>query len=448
MSNLRTYLSPKYLKNPIVTGTLLLTLAGLATKLIGFFYRIFLSRIFHEEGLGVIGLIAPVMVLVHSVCAGGLQNAVTRFVAASKKEKASDGYAYLFTGIAISMFLSAAMFYAVFHHASFIARTVIGEPRCVPLLQISALSFPLASLHCCINGFFYGRKQAGVPALSMLIEQITRVAVVYLLYAAFVKLGARPSLSFTCIGMLMGEFASAGFSCLVLLAKSRKTSGKHGRLLSLQKGQALFMMALPLSMNRICISLLSSVETIQLPKKLVESGLTSANALSLYGIFSGMAFPLIMFPSALTGAAASLLLPTVSEAQASGNDRRISRTIGLTVGICFLLGVFCMLFFLVFADFLGSFLFHSQDAAGQIRALAFVCPFLYLSGTLSSILHGLGKTGITFVFNLLTVLLRLGFVLFAVPVIGFSGYFYGILCSQIFLDLLIILALRRYIIYN
>ena len=86
----------KYLKNPIVTGTFLLTFAGLITKLIGFFYRIFLSRIFHEEGLGIIGLIAPVAVLVHSVCAGGLQNAITRFVAASKKEKSAESYAYLF----------------------------------------------------------------------------------------------------------------------------------------------------------------------------------------------------------------------------------------------------------------------------------------------------------------------------------------------------------------
>ncbi|MCM1184046.1 MAG: oligosaccharide flippase family protein [Roseburia sp.] len=438
----------KCLKNPIVTGTFLLTLAGLITKLIGFFYRIFLSRIFHEEGLGVIGLIAPVAVLVHSVCAGGLQNAITRFVAASKKEKSAESYAYLFTGIVISMLLSVLMSYTVFHHAAFIARKLIGEPRCVPLLQISALSFPLASLHCCINGFFYGRRQAAVPAVSMLIEQLVRVAVVYLLYAAFMELGARPSLSFACIGMLAGEFASAGFSCLVLLVKSRKSTGKQGSLFSLQKGRALFTMALPLSMNRICISLLSSIETIQLPKRLVAGGLTSANALSLYGIFSGMAFPLIMFPSALTGAAASLLLPTVSEAQAGGDDRKISRTIGLTIAICFLLGVLCMIFFLVFADFLGIFLFDSEDAASQIRSLAFVCPFLYLSGTLSSILHGLGKTGTTFVFNLLTILLRLGFVLFVVPAVGFSGYFYGILCSQIFLDLLIILALKQYIVYN
>lgn len=438
----------KYLKNPIVTGTLLLTLAGLITKLIGFFYRIFLSRIFHEEGLGVIGLISPVTILVHSICVSGLQNAVTRFVAASKEDKSAEGYGYLFTGITISVLLSAALSYIVFNNASFIARELIGEPRCIPLLQISALSFPLASIHCCINGFFYGYKKATVPALSMLVEQITRVLTVYLLYAAFLKLEAKPSLSFVCLGMLAGEFASAVFSCLILIAKSRNVSGKLISTLSWRKGYALCSLALPLSMNRICISLLSTVETIQLPKKLMASGLTSTDALSLYGIFSGMAFPLIMFPSALTGAAASLLLPTVSEAQASGNDRRIKRTICLTIGVCFLLGVFCMLFFLIFADILGSFLFDNKDAASQIRSLSFVCPFLYLSGTLSSILHGLGKTGTTFVFNLLTILLRLGFVFFVIPSVGFSGYIYGILCSQIFLDLLIILALKHYIIYN
>lgn len=33
------------LKNSLITGTLLLTLAGVLTRIIGFFYRIFLSRL-------------------------------------------------------------------------------------------------------------------------------------------------------------------------------------------------------------------------------------------------------------------------------------------------------------------------------------------------------------------------------------------------------------------
>lgn len=446
--NMSQYLKPKYLKNPIVLGTFFLTLAGLITKLIGFFYRIFLSRIFQEEGLGVIGLVAPVSVLVHSICAAGIQNAITRYVAASRKEKSTQAYGYLFTGIAMSLLLSCTMAYIVFNNADFISRTFIGEPRCTPLLQISALSFPLASLHCCINGFFYGRKKASIPAISMVIEQITRVLTVYVLYSMFLRLEARMSLSFVCIGMLAGEFVSATFSSFILIITSRNSTGGADASLSVKKGGELLTLALPISLNRICISLLSTIETLQLPKMLISSGLTSSDALSIYGVFSGMAFPLIMFPSAITGAAASLLLPSVSEAQAAGNQHRIKHIFYMTLGVCFMLGVFCMLFFLIFADVLGRFLFHSDAAASQIRALAFVCPFLYLSGTLASVLHGLGKTGVTFVFNLLSISLRLGFVFLLVPVVGFSGYIYGVLCSQIFLDLLIILALRQYIVYN
>ncbi len=47
-----------------------------------------------------------------------------------------------------------------------------------------------------------------------------------------------------------------------------------------------------------------------------------------------------------------------------------------------------------------------------------------------------------------SILLRLAFVLFVVPTVGFSGYIYGTLCSQIFFDFLIILALRRYMLYD
>ena len=52
-NKLRRYLNPRYLKSPIVTGTFFLTGAGIITKFIGFFYRIFLSRVFSEESLGI-----------------------------------------------------------------------------------------------------------------------------------------------------------------------------------------------------------------------------------------------------------------------------------------------------------------------------------------------------------------------------------------------------------
>ena len=107
-----------------------------------------------------------------------------------------------------------------------------------------------------------------------------------------------------------------------------------------------------------------------------------------------------------------------------------------------------MFFLLTFANVIGSLLFQSKEASAQIRALSFACPFLYLSGMLSSILHGLGKTGITFLFSLISIVIRLFFVMYIVPLLGMNGYFYGILCSQICLDFLLIVALRHNIIYN
>lgn len=434
-----------FVKNPIIIGTFFLTSSGLITKLIGFFYRIFLSRIFQEEGLGIIGLVSPVIVLAHSICSAGIQNAITRYVAISRGEKEGEGVGYLVVGIFISVALSLFTAWLVFVNADYIALHIIGELRCVPLLRISALSFPLATIHCCINGYFYGKKRAAVPAASMLVEQLTRVFCVYFLYQLSLKLGASVSISFVCIGMLAGEFTSAIFSCIFLALTPANTHKIH---ICKNMCSNLISLAFPISLNRVCINFIGTIETLQIPKQLINSGLSLSDSLSVYGVFSGMAFPLIMFPSALTGAVSSLLLPSVSEAQISGNNKRIRRLICITSAFCIALGIGCMIFFWIFADFLGSYLFASPIAASQIRALSFVCPFLYISGALCSILHGLGKTGITFLFNLSSILLRLLFVFVAVPAFGFSGYLYGILFSQILFDLLIILALRKYIIYN
>ena len=46
--------------HPLITGTLLLTAAGLLSRVLGFFYRIFLSRTIGAEGLGIYQMIFPV----------------------------------------------------------------------------------------------------------------------------------------------------------------------------------------------------------------------------------------------------------------------------------------------------------------------------------------------------------------------------------------------------
>ena len=89
-----------------------------------------------------------------------------------------------------------------------------------------------------------------------------------------------------------------------------------------------------------------------------------------------------------------------------------------------------------FGPFAVKLLFHEVTAGNCIRTLSFVCPFLYTNITLTSILNGLGKTGATLLHNAAGSLIRILFVLFAIPLIGIRGYLYGLLLSEMLLSIM------------
>ena len=68
-------------KRAIIKGTFILTLTGFATRFMGFFYRIFLSHTFGEEGVGLYQLIFPIYALCFSLTSAGIEIALSRCVA-------------------------------------------------------------------------------------------------------------------------------------------------------------------------------------------------------------------------------------------------------------------------------------------------------------------------------------------------------------------------------
>ena len=54
-------------RHPLIMGAFILTATGMITRLIGFFYRIGLSRLFGEEGMGIYQLLSPVLSLSFSL---------------------------------------------------------------------------------------------------------------------------------------------------------------------------------------------------------------------------------------------------------------------------------------------------------------------------------------------------------------------------------------------
>ena len=399
----------KTIKNSFITGTLLLTFAGVLTRLIGFFYRIFLSRTIGAEGLGIYQLLSPVMALGFAVTAAGIQTAISRFVSTEIGKKNPEGARrYFYCGLIVSLLLSALTGFIIWKYADFIASAWLGDIRCAPLLSVLSLSFVPACIHACINGYYYGTKKTGVPALCQLTEQLVRVGSVYLLYCIHMREQTPVPLSVTMWGIVLGEVASTLVSA-----------------------------------NRVVLNLFSGYETVMIPNRLKLFGYTSAEALGVYGILTGMAMSIIMFPSVVTNSVSVLLLPTISEAKAAGDDRLIRRTVTKTIRACLFLGFLCTAGFLFTGKYLGNLLFGNALAGTFIVTLGWICPFLYLSSTLSSVLHGLGYPGLTFCFNLAACGIRILFVLFAIPAYGIKGYLWGILLSHIATAFLTIIVLLR-----
>ena len=175
---------------------------------------------------------------------------------------------------------------------------------------------------------------------------------------------------------------------------------------------------------------------VLIPRQLELAGLSPSEALGIYGVFTGMALPLILFPSTITNSVSAMLMPSVAELLAKKNTGRIREITGKIIGFGLTLGCCCALFFYFGGSFLGDFLFHSSSAGTYIRTMSLICPFLYLNTTLTSIINGLGHSGQCLLHSIISLCIRISFVALVIPSRGMYGYLCGILLAELILTLL------------
>lgn len=438
-------------RHPLILGTIILTVTGLISRSIGFFYRIYLARLFGEEGMGIYQLLSPVLALSFSLTAAGYQTSISKFVAERSAKEGRTSYLPMFVGLSISLPLSLLCNAFVYFFADYIGNCLLLEPRTISMLRILSFSIPLSAIHSCINGYFYGLKKTVVPAAAQLLEQIGRVSCVYLVACYALSKNTTPTINIAVLGLTVGEFISmlvtvgAVYSCYAYdYGKHRLVAFHHSREKLSTIYRDILKLALPLTANRIVLNLLQSVESVSIPAQLKLYGYDTATALSVYGVLTGMAMPLIFFPNALTGSVSVLLLPMISESYALGDIKAVKVATLRTVKYCCFLGIACMCCFGFLGKILGNLLFDSALAGHFITTLGFICPFIYLDTTLSSILQGLGMAGRIFLMNALCLVVRLVFIFTTVPTIGITGYLWGLLASQLLLCILYLFCLYHF----
>ena len=433
-------------KDSIIKGALVLTIAGLITRVLGFLYRIYMSNLIGSEGMGVFQLIFPIYMICYTVCCSGLFTAISKLIAEQKGKKNIRNMTRIINcATTISIILSIILSIAIYLNINFISNNLLHEPRTNLSLKLLAAYLPFMAISSSVKGYFYGLKKTVVPAIAQVVEQILRIIIVYAIANMFIPRGLEYACGAAVIGMAVGEIISCFY--VIISYKMSISKNKGDKNCNFPRYRTILKrisdIAIPLTINRVLITILSSVETILIPLKLKAYGLNHSDALSVYGILTGMALPLILFPSVFTNSLSLMLLPTVSEAQSSNNYKSISYTTTKTLQYSLLIGIGSTSIFLIFGNSLGYNIYHDRSVGPLLMTLSWLCPFLYLNTTIASILNGLGYQLVTLKNNSIGLIIRIIFTLFAVPYFGLKGYLWGLLISFLIVSVLDIMKVLK-----
>ena len=138
------------------------------------------------------------------------------------------------------------------------------------------------------------------------LNKLVRIGSVMGIYYITIHSGLPFTKFHAMLGLLLGEIA-ATFYYLNLLSLSQKQIRQKPIAQVNTTCKDLLSMACPLTATRLLLTVLHGIENIMIPLCLVRFGLTNTQSLSIYGIYSGMALPMIFFPTVLSNSIAVML---------------------------------------------------------------------------------------------------------------------------------------------
>ena len=488
-------------RKKILTGALILTAAGVITRILGFVYRIYMSNLMGAEGMGLYQLIMPVYTLAWSIACAGFNTTVSKLTA---QERAKGAYGnmtlMLKQSVIITTLLGVLLTFALYFGAEFMAEHFFADARVVLPLQILSLAFPFMAAGTCFRGYFIGLQEAKIPAVNQVLEQVVRMVIIYFIAAAFVPRGLEYAAAAALIAIVGEEIFSFGFvfvayklhkkklraleaqsweiktsqfatnlsaaktsqnatfsseaksssrtstNTQTALASAPTTQTKLSFLSAISPSKSLaliFAMALPLTGNRVAGSLLTAWENVLIPRRLQIFGLPAAEAISEFGRIQGMAVPLIFFPTAVLTALSVTLVPAVSEAVAAKDYRGISAITQKALLFASITGMGAASLFFFFAHELGMAIYN-QPIGLMLQLLGIMCPFIYMQILLSGVLNGLGCQMFIFRNSLLSSGISIAFIFLAVPHFGLVGYIFGWLASLVVVIALGLAKIRQF----
>ena len=306
-------------------GTLILTIGALLCKVIGAFYRIPLSNILGPEGIGVYQLVFPVYSLFLIFASGGVPAALSKLVASCRaKGEKSRAKRFLFQAILLLAFFSLVFALLFFLLGAKIA-TFQGNSLASLGYVGAAAAIIFASVLTAFRGYFQGYQNMLPTAVSQILEQVLKLVLgltfAFLLMPKGVGFGAMGAM----LGVAAGEVVALVYLLASYLVKREKTDilEPKNEKTFWQDFWIFIKQVFPITLNASILPLILAVDSFLIVNLLNSSGVSSSFSTQMFGVYSGMVNSLINFPTIVSTALATALIPAISFQNELGKNERI-----------------------------------------------------------------------------------------------------------------------------
>ncbi|MGA9173843.1 MAG: stage V sporulation protein B [Thermoactinomyces sp.] len=448
-------------------GTLILVGAGLITKVLGFVYRIALSRIIGDEGMGLFQMAFPILVFTIVVTTAGLPVAISKLVSeAEAKGEEERIRSILIVSVFVVIITSTVITASVLLGAPWIAKILLTDERAIYALLGIAPIIPVIAVSSIFRGYFQGRQNMSPYAFSTIVEQSVRIFTVLLLAKYLLPYGIEYAAAGAMIGMVIGEFVG-----MVYLLYSFKKDPTRPRLrlifprqpsVSTRKKKGFYLtafsrtvrdllrLAIPVTASRLVGSLSYAIEPIVVSQSLALAGFVTTTATALYGQLEGMAIPITFFPAFITYALSVSLVPAISEAEAQNNKRLVEHRLQQAIRLSLIVTAPCALLLFLLAEPLSILLFRQADVARLIQVMAPFTIIHALQGPFASVLQGLDQANLPMRNSIIGAVIKTILILLLAsrPELGIDGVALAINCGIVIVTSLHFIDIVRHISFS
>lgn len=419
-------------RSSMLYGTLLLTGTGIVSHVLGFVYRVFLSRLIGAETMGLYQLVMPVYSVLLSLTAVGLTAAVSNLSAQfhALADRASAGrvlrrcltvFFLLFALVAAAILLFSDPISVYFLGD---ARTRLGLLILLPCLLLTGIE----NLH---KHFFYGAGDVRPPAVVELCEQFIRTISVLGLLVLLLPQGGERTVGIIVAGMCVSEVFSS--LTLVLLYRRRMTGCAASNLRpAAGLDRSILRIALPVSATSLLGNLMGSINAVLIPQRLVHAGMDVSAAMSAFGVLCGMTLPMLAMPTCFIGALGLILTPKLAQNRALGHSQEIRRLIGRGLFATSVLTMPAMAFMVVLGPDIGSALFQEPTVGQFIVPLSVGMLLSCYQSVLAGSLNGLSRQPEAAWSSIACGAVQVGctWLFMGLPGVGLRGYVAGFVLSS------------------